>query len=692
MFSFTSGASGREKRQHVTRPARYYFSLDFFKSNRIFFGPKVVKRQNSKPEQNNNMPKVNKAIRRKTNRWARRFMILIFVVLLTQMKLALHLLREDISADIPRRGRPTIFGGNDVVQFDSFVQTNIRETQKGAYSFIEWLDPNQSGEHQFKAVPLSATVDRRPLIVRKQLIEDKEKLSNGGRLLGCALSSSIFLSHLQSQDLNTVGHGSCDVCFQFSNWEDMKSFVPGSGYNPTENEENAVPTKCFDGKATAISKFAKWQGQDERFIGFGYPWTVDCILPNGIRELTCTEISKMEKEIEERDELQKIYFETRLAINWRVGDSSKKSIVHSVWPWSALMSHDDDRFNIAKALSKSWNDSNSGFVPKKAEELKLAHVVGPGYDKTDFEGHISLKSVKTSSKIRGGLHPRLLSNLYHFIRNAPGSTHIIAIVDGQAQRSYEYLWELLETPISILYANFGQIIRQDKIWLESLKLIPVSAMNQTKKLRVPSNGEMTLMDLLRHRKIKIRVVPIITPSLLIEKTVCGGQYVFTNYLAARYSADYQVIMFLDGDTAVLEKSEKLQSVLYDRFFSSKSSKCAGHRIPMIEQYVSAEYDNTEGVLACTADITSDMSKWNYAMRNCDLKEGHIVARTDSIFAFNVHHPDTLPKYVPTGVEDCITPGNKRDNRYFLTETEFVQLHLRDRQRKEECTCFVNQET
>lgn len=113
---------------------------------------------------------------------------------------------------------------------------------------------------------------------------------------------------------------------------------------------------------------------------------------------------------------------------------------------------------------------------------------------------------------------------------------------------------------------------------------------------------------------------------------------------------------------------------------------------MIEQYVSAEYDNTEGVLACTADITSDMSKWNYAMRNCDLKEGHIVARTDSIFAFNVHHPDTLPKYVPTGVEDCITPGNKRDNRYFLTETEFVQLHLRDRQRKEECTCFVNQET
>jgi len=205
-----------------------------------------------------------------------------------------------------------------------------------------------------------------------------------------------------------------------------------------------------------------------------------------------------------------------------------------------------------------------------------------------------------------------------------------------------------------------------------------------------SGSDMTLMELLRKRKINIKVVPIITPSIAFEKSVCGGQYPFAPYLAARYAADYQVIMFIDGDTAMVEKSETLQSILYDRFFSKKSSKCAGHRLRLIEQYVPPKYDSTEQVLQCTADLALNPAKWNYAMENCHLKEGHIVARADSIYAFSVHHPDTLPGYVPKGVEDCITPGNKENNRYFLKENEFIQLHLRDRERKPECTCFLNQ--
>ena len=58
---------------------------------------------------------------------------------------------------------------------------------------------------------------------------------------------------------------------------------------------------------------------------------------------------------------------------------SPRFLVHSTWPWRSLMSHDDDRSKIAESLSKSWNDSESAFVPKNAQELKLAHVNGPLY-------------------------------------------------------------------------------------------------------------------------------------------------------------------------------------------------------------------------------------------------------------------------------------------------------------------------
>ena len=189
------------------------------------------------------------------------------------------------------------------------------------------------------------------------------------------------------------------------------------------------------------------------------------------------------------------------------------------------------------------------------------------------------------------------------------------------------------------------------------------------------------------------MIPIITPSLVFERTVCGGQYTFPPYLAARFAADYQVMMFIDGDTALIEsKPDKtLNEILYDRFFSEESSKCAGHRLRLIEQYVKPEHETVEKVLQCTQALSSDKEKWAYAMKNCNLKEGHIVARTDSIYAFSVHHPDTLPEYLPEGLDDCIAPGNKENDRYFLTANEFVQLHLRDRERKAECTCFVNHE-
>ena len=591
----------------------------------------------------------------------------------------------------------------DVLYMDETALKNIQAIYQGASSRIEWsprslkdVTPVDEIDVNFQAIPLLATVDRRPIMVQKQLWEDEAAnagpLAAGGTLLGCAISSTTFVSNLESQYLKHYKEHqhTCDVCFQFSNREDMKSFVPGVGYEPLQKGQESVGTKCFGGKAILTARFADWQQKDERFQGYGYPWTVDCTLPNGIKELTCREISKMENSIGERDDIQNIYYKTRFVLDGWFGIWSKQFFVHSRWPWRGLMSHDDDRSKIAATMSKSWDDKTSDFVPDNVEDLKLAHVEGPVYDMTEFEEVRSLKSMTSDPSSRAGVHFRLVSNLFHLIRNAPGSTHMIAVVDGQANRSYDYLMEMLETKVSVLYKAHASKVFNDKDELRSNKLIPLSKMTDSKLLRSWSGSDMTLAELLRLRRIKIHMVPIITPSMAFEKSVCGGQYPFATFLAARFTPDYHVIMFIDGDTAMVEKSQTLQSVLYDRFFSENSSKCVGHRLRLIEQYVKPEYDNADDVLRCTQDLVSNKAKWDYAMENCHLKEGHIAARTDSIYAFSVHHPDTLPGYLSRGIEDCIVPGNKENDRYFLKESEFVQLHLRDRERKPECACFVNE--
>ena len=77
----------------------------------------------------------------------------------------------------------------------------------------------------------------------------------------------------------------------------MDNFVPGVGFEPITRSQESTATKCFGGMASHSARFIKWQSQDKRFKGFGYPFTVDCLLPNGIKELTCREITKMSNQI-----------------------------------------------------------------------------------------------------------------------------------------------------------------------------------------------------------------------------------------------------------------------------------------------------------------------------------------------------------------------------------------------------------
>ena len=166
---------------------------------------------------------------------------------------------------------------NDIVQFDHYTLANIRATHEGAHSHLEWspksladVTPADELHSVFQAIPLLATVDRRPLIVRKQLWDDNagpgNGLADGGNLLGCAISSTTFVSDLESQYLKHYKEytHTCDVCFQFSNREDMKNFIPGAGYEPVLPQHSSIATKCFGGKATLTARFADWQQKDAR--------------------------------------------------------------------------------------------------------------------------------------------------------------------------------------------------------------------------------------------------------------------------------------------------------------------------------------------------------------------------------------------------------------------------------------------
>ena len=65
------------------------------------------------------------------------------------------------------------------------------------------------------------------------------------------------------------------------------------------------------------------------------------------------------------------------------------------------------------------------------------------------------------------------------IRNAPGATHIMAVVDGQAKKSYENLLKLLNTKVSEIYPTYGHVFEQlNPALLNSFDLIPLLKMTQ----------------------------------------------------------------------------------------------------------------------------------------------------------------------------------------------------------------------
>mmetsp|Transcript_21240 Transcript_21240/g.29768 ORF Transcript_21240/g.29768 Transcript_21240/m.29768 type:complete len:696 (-) Transcript_21240:114-2201(-) len=596
---------------------------------------------------------------------------------------------------------------NDVLYFDEAAMRNVKATYEGARAHVKW-NPSASGKifpkdnlHQFQAVALMATVDRRPVTARRQVMDDMHNLNDNGEMLGCAIHSSTFVSRLDKIDVYDFGEtdkypAACELCFQFSNKEDMQNFLPHLGYELLHEMQISKETKCFGGKAEVGGRFSKWQKTDERYAGFGYPWKVDCRLPNGIKELTCREITRIADEYRDAGAVQRVYFRTKFSLYGVFAHYNEKEFnVVSEWPWDAVRSHDDDRRKIVKSLSHTWDDSSSAFIPPTPEQMRLLHVEGPGYTRMesvdinlDHGGEQYLASMIENPNSLGGVHFRFESNLVHFIRHAPNSTHMIAVVDSQALQSYQHLKKILSKPISEIYPEHAEAFYENFPTMHERKYISMKKMLIQSGKTVKKIPNLTLSDVLRARGIKIHIVPLTTPSIAFEKSVCGVQYAFTAYLAARFAADYHVMMYIDGDTAIVEKnSQTLHEILYRRFFSSESNRCVGHRFRLIEQYVKPEGQSVDRVLDCTKELVLNHTRWDQMNKECVLKEGHIAVRSDSIYEMSVHHPDSLYDYVPTGVKNCITQGNEETREYFFTKNEVVQVHLRNRLRKDVCVCF-----
>lgn len=632
--------------------------------------------------------------------------------------------------------RTTMAEGTDVpvLSFDRHVLRNIQATYQGGWStttYPEYAD-NTEPRFQFKSAPLSATVDRRPLIIRKQLMsmknddnkqnEQQQNQDNPENLLGCAISSVTYVSDIEKIDIKKGRRNpTCHVCIQFSNLYDMHRFLPDVEHHlPSPTMASDESTKCFAGYAEVENPFYfMWQqksAKEEGFVDFGYPITLDCQLPSGIQELTCRDLSKLQQQIPIRDDVLNIYFTTTFSLD-AVANSSKQQSemgltfnTTSHWPWEAVMSHDDDRSRIAKRMGKFWNDVSpvDSFIPSSVETMKFARVEGPGFHQTkystnssavDLKIKMTLQSMNMDETSNGGLHQRLPISLFHAIRNSPGSTQIIAVLHGQAMRSYGQLQRMLAMKVTEVFSPYGHSVYRLAVEAgTSMDLIPIDRIIQYQRVEKYNEDDLlanvTLRDLLSARNIRIHLTPYIAPAISALNTVCGEQYGFATYLAARYAADFDAILFGDGDTVFLEapsKNESIPSTFFNKLFSNSSPKCVGHRIQMYEQHVPPKDEKTlSRVLQCSNDVRNDPEKWRYTIENCQLAKGNIVARTDSVLAFYVHQPFTLDEYITPGLHNC--KGQRHYSEYMIKESDIVQVHLRNRMRKEECSCFFDQNT
>jgi hypothetical protein len=104
-----------------------------------------------------------------------------------------------------------------------------------------------------------------------------------------------------------------------------------------------------------------------RDAAHGFPWGIDCMLPNGYKELTCSSLTQSIQH-------NRISSHTSFQLHPTKGTPFT---VNSEWPWRSLMTHNDDRSKFFSELPKNAIDTSSIYMPSKASDMRLLVVDGP---------------------------------------------------------------------------------------------------------------------------------------------------------------------------------------------------------------------------------------------------------------------------------------------------------------------------
>ena len=586
-----------------------------------------------------------------------------------------------------RSNRNSLPNSRPIVYIDEHVLKNVRSYWQGAHACVNCSrDFDYHGLYnqqpaRFAAKPLMATVDRRPSTLRRQLVNALANETN----IGCAVSTNTMVTGVGFIDVSSFKalekQAKCRLCFEFSSATYATSFL----LEMNSREVVHPSTICIPGAADLYQRFAKWQ-QGSRNADTAYPWTVDCTFPGGgfgsQSTLSCHRVSEMRDS--NSDVIQRIYVMT----NFTLKELTRPSLFHvvSVWPWDALRSHGDERsyFNQHGTLIG---------MPTAATELNLAYIQGPNYQlDTPLSSKIrqSLDS-GTNKKVGsiGGGHTRLVIQILQLSLSAKGTTMLLAVPDSQAQATLAYVLDLVEMPLDDVIPTFSNALTHAYFQLlKKCGKCPTvrEALNGSVEPSPRTQWRISLSDLMRLQQIQLCIVPLPTPAIAFDRLLISGQYAFSSYIVARYSADYHAMMYFDGDAAPI-LSPNTNSTLLDLIYRTLYRKnCDGVQFSLVELSIPNRDSSPDRILQCIRQFYRSSDKdWRSTVSSCKLSYGNILGRTDVLRALSVHYVDTYEENLNSDVVGCAGKDFMNDD---MLLDESVELHLTAKQRPPTCTCNI----
>lgn len=534
--------------------------------------------------------------------------------------LALHMVLQVHKLSMPLQTKFIIQDAGSVdrvtvIRVDEVSIKNAIITDTAATAQIVGVSPIS-----LHAEPLFSTIDRRPITVRRQFAHDKRH--RNGTLLGCAFNTNTVVSHLHWTDSTKFisEYSRCTLCVDFLDPVEANSFAKNVAIIH-------LLTACVDGRVRVNAQHIGWEKRRTKNVPtkHGFPYSVDCELPNGYPDLTCRHLSNLHKE--------RVYVKTQFMLF--VQDT--KNFITSSWPWSALQTMDTDSQWIAAAI-KSWH------VPKEGKGIQLAFVEGPSFHRKVVQG---MEIIDTATDSTGGMNSRLQFALHYQLQHAPNSVRILGVLMQQFESTQRNLNKMLETKFF---------------------------------------GAKTLKSAMVERNVSIVLVAISVPPISFYLTIQAAQDAFGNFIAARFASDYQVMISMDGD-AILGigpqyKNFTVQELLYHPLFDGIS--CHSAYFKLAEMHLHSMNNSTpQKITQCIEYISSSTSNWLMYASLCEKAYGNIVARSDSIQSFDIHSVTTDPSHLPENVRAC------NGRHFQISPEKILELHLTPKNRSAECTCTVN---